>query len=110
MEGFRFTLFNDLTLLVLALTLATLAGRLRGRLHANWPLAYYLVVLGHSLGFARGINGYAVAAGLVAGAAQRFDGYWQVAWAVEVAALACIAWRSIGLLLMWPACAPLCGW
>ena len=101
MGHYPFTLFNALTLLVLALALIIEWRRRRGPLTANWPLAGYAAIAGYTIAFSRGLNPYWVAAGAACAVAIRLGFYpRQLRW-VEAVALAYVAWRSIGLLLMW---------
>jgi len=84
---------------VLALAIAW--QLLRGRPGANWPLAGYAAIAGYTIAFAGGLNPYWVAAGAVCALAVRFAFYpRQVRWA-EMAVMAYVVWRSVGLLLMW---------
>ena len=100
MGHYPFTLFNGITVFVLALTLLLLWRRFRGS-PANWPLVYYAAVTGYTFGFSGGLNPYWVAAGVACGVAIRFGFHpRRLRWA-EAIPLAYVAWRCVGLLLMW---------
>jgi len=101
MGHYPFTLFNGITMLVLVLTLVLAWRRWRGALAANWPLAIYAALAGYTMGFSGGLNPYWVAAGVVCAVAIRLGFYPRhVRW-VEALALGYVAWRCVGLLLMW---------
>jgi len=101
MGHYPFTLFNGVTSLVLSLTLLIWWGRFRGRLAANWPLACYALIVGHTLAFSGGLNPFWVAAGVLCALAIRLGFYArQVRW-FEMIPLAYIAYRCVGLVLMW---------
>lgn len=108
MEYFRFTLFNDLTLLLMALTIGVAALRLRGPAASNWPLVYYAVVLGYTFGFGGSLSKYPVFVTVAAGLLLRFRLDAKAVRGVELAGLAYILWRSVGLILLWQPCAPFC--
>ena len=101
MGHYPYTLFNGITLLVLALTLLLLWQRFRRSLAANWPLACYAVIAAYTFGFSGGLSPYWVAAALACAVAIRLGFYpRRVRW-IEAIALACIAWRCVALLSMW---------
>lgn len=101
MGHYPFTLFNGITVCVLALALLLVWRRLRGALAANWPLVCYALMAGYTIGFPGGLNPYGVAAGVACAVAIRL-GFRprQVRW-VEAIPLGYVAWRCVGLLLMW---------
>ena len=101
MEHFRFTLFNCVTLFILAWTLVLLWWRFAGKLSANWPLAYYAVLMGYTVGFSGGLNPYWVGAGIACALAIRFGFYPARVRLAELIPLGYVAWRSVGLILMW---------
>jgi len=100
MENLRFTLFNGLTLLVMALALAVAAARLRGR-KAWWTWLCYAAMLGYALAFKYSLNVYVllVSAGFALLAPSRL--YGRAARLGEFAVLAYVLVRSVALLLMW---------
>jgi DNA topoisomerase VI subunit B len=75
--------------------------RFRGALAANWPLVCYAAIAAYTMGFSGGLNPYWVAAGVACGAAIRLGFHpRQLRW-VEAIPLGYVAWRCVGLLLMW---------
>jgi hypothetical protein len=99
-ENFRFTLFNNITLLIMALTVAIAAVRWLGQRRSNWPLVYYVVVAGFTFGFDGSLNKLLFGIGLACGLSIRFTSWPAPQW-MEAAFFAYVLWRSIGLLLMW---------
>ncbi|HWB95489.1 MAG TPA: hypothetical protein VG672_02270 [Bryobacteraceae bacterium] len=108
MESFRFTLFNDLTLLLMAVTISMAVLRLRRRTGSRWPLGYYAVLLGYTFGFQGGLNPYAVVVTAAAGLLPQFHLDHKAARGVELAGFAYILWRALGLILLWQPCFPFC--
>lgn len=97
---FRFTLFNGITLFVLALTLVLAWRRFAGK-PVNWPLAYYAAVAGYTIAFSYSLNPYWVAFGAACAVAIRFGFQAARLRFVELAPLGYVAWRCVGLVLMW---------
>lgn len=101
MGHYPFTLFNGMTVLVLALTLLLVWRRFKGAPDANWPLAGYAVMGGFTAGFSGGLNPYWVTAGVACGVAIRLGFHpRQMRW-LEAIPLGYVTWRCLGLLLMW---------
>ena len=63
MENFRFTLFNGITLFIMAASAGVAALRIARRDRSKWPLAYYPVLLGYALGFKYSLNPWVVGGG-----------------------------------------------
>ncbi|MFB3826997.1 MAG: hypothetical protein ACE15B_09515 [Bryobacteraceae bacterium] len=101
MENFRFTLFNGLTLFVMALTVATALARLARRRGSNWPLAYYALLLAFALGFPYSLNPYVIGAGAALALAIRFGRPAAPVRVAEYGVLAYVMARSVALLLLW---------
>ena len=101
MGHYPFTLFNGITLLILAFTILVAAARLRAVYSANWTLLYYAIVVSYTIAFSGGLNPYWVLAGLACALAVRFGLYPSRLRLVELIPLGYIAWRSLGLILMW---------
>lgn len=101
MESFRFTLFNNLTMFVMAATLAMVLARARSRTAATWPMFYWLIVVGFALGFKYSLNLYLVAAGVLFALLVRFTRRPQPARMAEFGVMAYVFTRCLGLLLMW---------
>lgn len=99
MEYFRFSPFNNATLLIMALTAAMAAQRWRGSARSAWPAAYYAVLAGYTFGFEGSMNRWMVAAGVACAVAIRC-GAAQARW-LEMAVFAYVLWRGLGLLLLW---------
>ena len=101
MEHFRFTLFNGLTLFILALAILIAWRRFAGALASNWPLAGWAAIVGYTIAFSGGLNPYWVAAGVICALAIRFGFHpARVRW-LELLPLAYTVWRCIGLVLLW---------
>ena len=101
MENFRFTLFNGITLFIMAATAGIAAIRIAGRNRSRWPLAYYPVLLGYALGFKYSLNPGWVAAGAALTLMVRAGVQPLAARIAEYAVLAYVFWRALGLLLLW---------
>ena len=101
MGHYPFTLFNAITAVILILTLLVAWRRFRGALASNWPLAYYLLLIAFTFTFSYGLNPYWVAAGVACGLAIRLGFRPSRLRFVELIPLAYVAWRSVGLILMW---------
>jgi len=101
MGHYPFTLFNGLTVLVLAFTVLVVWARFRGAFSANWPLLCYAAIVAYTIEFSGGLNPYLVAAGAACGLAIRLGFHARRMRWVEVVALGYAAWRCVGLLLMW---------
>jgi hypothetical protein len=102
MEGFRFTLFNSLTLFVMVLTLAMALFRRRARPETAWPLAYYVVIAAFAIAFRYSLSLWCVGAGVVFALLVRFvPEARRAARVAEFGALAYVFARSVALLLMW---------
>ncbi len=98
---FRFTLFNGITLVVMAATLATAYLRAAGRDGSKWPLAYYGFAAAYAAVFARGLDIRVVLAGAALTLLVRFGILSKAARLLEMLVFAAIFWRALGLLLMW---------
>lgn len=103
---FRFTLFNTLTLLVMAATLVMVWVRFRFSTEKTWPLSYYLVVIAYSEAFTGSLSPYWVFAGVVLGLLLRFEFMGGLVFkAVRMAEFAVFGYvlvRGLQLLLLWP--------
>jgi hypothetical protein len=102
---FRFTLFNSITLLVMAATAWTAYARWRFRVDSNWFALYYLLILGFWMGFDGSLNTWWTMAG-VAGAIllranPRCGAVRNGARVLELAFFVYAMGRGLGLLLLW---------
>jgi len=101
MENLRFTLFNAITVFMMALTGLVVWRRFAGKLSSNWPLGYDAVLVGYTIGFSGGLNPYWVAAAVACGLLIRFGFYPDRVRLAELIPLAYVMWRCVGLVLMW---------
>lgn len=103
---FRFTLFNAITLFILAITLAAAGARFRARFQSRWFAAYYLVVLAYAKAFAYSLNAYWILVGVACAVVLRFGprnaGVQLPARALESAVFVYVVVRSAGLITGWP--------
>jgi hypothetical protein len=103
---FRLTLFNAVTLSLMALTVFMVYARFRYRLDANWPLLYYAIVVAYWQAFEGALNPYWGLTGLTSALLLRFEflgGFpLTVVRAIEILFFGYILWRGLGLLLLWP--------
>jgi hypothetical protein len=103
---FRFTLFNTLTLVLMAATAAMIWIRLRVSVEKTWPLVYYVILVAYSEGFPGSLSPYAVFAGVVSGLLLRFEFMGGVVLKgvrlVEFAVFGYVLFRAVQLLLMLP--------
>ncbi|MCL6506217.1 MAG: hypothetical protein K6T59_04250 [Bryobacteraceae bacterium] len=99
----RFTLFNAITLLIVAVTLVTGVALARRKLTPNWPFAYYLLIVAYWKVFEGALNTLWVFAGLSCAVLLRFrvpgGRVEQVVWWGALAALAYIFLRGVDLIL-----------
>ena len=100
---FRFTLFNNITLLVMAFTLWTGVTYARNKLDSNWPFLYYLFVLAYWKIFEGSLNTYWIFGGLICVLPLRFEllggRVRDIFRWLEIAALAYIFLRGVDLLV-----------
>lgn len=101
MESFRFTLFNSITLFIMAATVGVAALRAAGRAGSKWPLAYYPLLLAYALGFPYSVRPLAAAVGLMLSLLVRFGVLALPARLAELLVLAYVFWRGVSLLMMW---------
>jgi hypothetical protein len=102
---FKFTLFNSITLLVMAVTAWMTFARFRFRLDSNWLPLYYLLILGFWAGFDGSLNTWWVVAGVAAAVLLRsrkiraplLNGVR----GLELGFFGYVLWRGVGLLLLW---------
>jgi len=103
---FRFTLFNTVTLLVMAATLVMVWVRFHFSLEKTWPLAYYAIVIAYSEAFPGSLSPYWVFAGVVIGLLLRFEFMGglvlKAARTAEFVVFGYVLLRGLQLLLLWP--------
>jgi hypothetical protein len=99
----RFTLFNAITLLIMAATLVTGVALARRKLTPNWPFAYYLLIVAYWKVFEGALNTFWVFAGLSCAVFLRFHVLGgraeRVLWWGALAALGYIFLRGVDLIL-----------
>ena len=103
MGGITVTSFSLLTFILLTLTAWVMVGRFTLSLESNWPLVYYLMVVAHLKAFDGGLNPHCVYVAVVCGLFLRFEfmggPVLKSFRAIELGALAYIAWRSFTLIV-----------
>ncbi|MCS7314893.1 MAG: hypothetical protein RMI94_05685 [Bryobacterales bacterium] len=103
---FRFTLFNSLTLLVMAASAAMIWIRLRFSVEKTWPLGYYAILIAYSEAFPGSLSPYAVFGGVVCGLLLRFEfmggAVLQSVRVIEMGIFGYVLVRGTQLLLMLP--------
>jgi hypothetical protein len=70
---FQITLFNVVTLILMAATIWVAVKRFSVRVDSNWPLTYYGVLLAYWRGYAYTLDTYWVMGGLLCGLLLRFE-------------------------------------
>lgn len=102
---FHFTLFNVITLFMMAATVVMAIKRFQLRLDTNWPLLYYAILVAYARSFRYSLNDYWLFTGVACALVLRFEflgGIFEKAIrAVELAVLAYVLWRCLGLILGW---------
>jgi hypothetical protein len=99
MMDFQFTLFNSITLFIMAATLWTAYARFRFRPESNWFALYYLVICGYWMGFDGSLNTWWVVGGVACAVLLRAK--WTPARVAELVFFGYVLWRGVGLLLLW---------
>jgi hypothetical protein len=99
------TLFNVLTLGLMAATVLVAVKRFTLRVDSNWPLAYYGILIAYWRAFAYTLDNYWVFAGLLCGLLLRFEFLGGAAEklirAVEIAVFLYVVVRCVILILRW---------
>jgi hypothetical protein len=70
---FEITLFNVVTLMLMAATVLVAARRFTTRVDSNWPLTYYGVLLAYWRGYSYTLDTYRVLGGVLCGLILRFE-------------------------------------
>lgn len=89
-----FPFFQAFTLFILASSVAVAAIRWRGETRRKWRLSFWIVALGFALGFGHSLNPWLAAAGAACS-------WWPKAKWAEIALLAYVVARCVGLLAGW---------
>jgi hypothetical protein len=102
---FPITLFNVLTLGLMAATVLIAVKRFTLRVDSNWPLVYYGLLIAYWRGFAYTLDNYWVLAGLLCGLLLRFEflggAVIKLIRAVEIAVFIYVAARCVMLIMQW---------
>ena len=102
---FSFTVFNIVTLLLLAATVLVAVKRFTLHMDSNWPLIYYSAVIAYWRWFNYSFDNYWVLAGLGCALLLRFEflgaAVVKLIRAVELVIFAYIILRCVKLILLW---------
>ena len=102
---FNVTPFTLITAVLMGLTIWLGMSRFRIKLESNWPLFYYLFLVGHLKAFEGGLDPYVVYVGVVSALLLRFEflGGWflKIVRVVEIFVLAYVIYRCFALIMMW---------
>jgi len=102
---FQITLFNIVTLFLMAVTLLIAAKRFSSAVDSNWPIAYYTVLLAYWRAYAYTLDSYWVMGGLLCGFLLRFEFLGGAAEklirALELFVFVYVTWSCIKLILRW---------
>jgi hypothetical protein len=102
---FQITLFNIITLLLMAATLLVAAKRLSSAVDSNWPMAYYGALMAYWRGYAYTLDAYWVLGGLLCGLLLRFEflggAVEKLIRSLELIVFIYVAWRCVKLILRW---------
>jgi len=101
MPYFQLTLFNSITLFIMALTVLAAVIRFTSGTDTNRVLICDSVLLGYTLAFRYGLNTYVVLASIGCAVLIRFGMFGSALRWVELVLFAAIVWRCIGLILLW---------
>ena len=102
---FQITLFNVVTLILIAATVWVAVKRFSARIDSNWPLTYYGVLLAYWRGYAYTLDTYWVMGGVLCGLLLRFEFLGGAAEklirALEVLVLGYVIVCCVKLILRW---------
>jgi len=102
---FQITLFNVVTLFLMAATLLVAAKRLSSAVDSNWPIVYYGVLLAYWRSYAYTLDNYWVMGGLLCGLLLRFEflggAVEKLIRALELLVFVYVTWCCIRLILRW---------
>ncbi len=102
---FNLTPFNLITAVLMGLTIWLGMSRFRIKLESNWPLFYYLFLVGHLKAFEGGLDPYVVYVGVVSALLLRFEfiGGWflKIVRVTEIFVLSYVIYRCFTLIMMW---------
>jgi hypothetical protein len=102
---FQITLFNVVTLFLMAATLVVTAKRLTAAVDTNWPLAYYGLLLTYWRGYMYTLDNYWVIGGVLCGLLLRFEflggAMEKTIRALELLVFGYVVWSCVRLILQW---------
>jgi hypothetical protein len=102
---FQITLFNVITLMLMAATVLVAARRFGARVDSNWPLAYYGVLVAYWRGYAYTLDTYWVLGGLLCGLILRFEflggAVEKLIRALEILVFGYVIFCGVKLILRW---------
>jgi hypothetical protein len=100
---FQITLFNVVTLFLMAVTVLIGAKRLSAAVDTNWPLAYYGLLLAYWRSYSYTMDNYWVLGGVLCGLLLRFEflggAVEKMIRAIELLVFAYVALRCVQLVL-----------
>ncbi len=103
--GIPLTPFNVIAMIVLALTLWVAIVRYAHGTSSNLPLLYWMGIVAHMRFFEGGYDPRWVFGGAVCALIVRFEylanGIVKAFQLAELIAVAYVAWRTVGLILLW---------
>ncbi|MDP2998525.1 MAG: hypothetical protein AAB654_07135 [Acidobacteriota bacterium] len=101
---YLFTMFNFVTLVLMGLTVWLGVSRQNTKLGTNWPLFYYVFLVGYLKVFEGSLDPYMVYVGVVSALFLRFEfiGGWFLKFVrgTELFILAYVIYRCLALILM----------
>ena len=102
---FQITLFNIVTLFLMAATLLAAAKRVAAGVDSNWLLAYYGLLISYWRGYAYTLDNYWVLGGLLCGLVLRFEflggAVEKLIRTLELLVFSYVVWRCVKLILQW---------
>jgi hypothetical protein len=102
---FQITLFNIVTLFLMAATLLIAVKRFSGRVDSNLPLTYYVLLLAYWRGNAYALDNYWVLSGVLCGLLLRFEFLGgtveKVIRSFELLVFLYVGVRCVKLILQW---------
>jgi hypothetical protein len=102
---FQITLFNIVTLFLMAATLLAAAKRVAAGVDSSWLLAYYGLLVVYWRGYAYTLDNYWVLGGLLCGLVLRFEflggAVEKLIRVLELLVFCYVIWRCVKLILQW---------
>ena len=102
---FQITLFNLVTLCLMAATLWVAVRRYVASIESNWPLVYYSALFAYWSGYPYTLDTYWVMGGILCGLMLRFEflggAIEKVIRVLEVLVFVYVVWYCVKLILRW---------